>query len=467
MRSHIQENFLLETDIAAELFHNYAKQLPIIDYHNHLLPKEVATDKIFDNITQIWLKGDHYKWRAMRTFGIDENFITGKASDKEKFIKWSETNPNTLRNPLFHWTQLELKRYFGIEKILSPKTAEEIYEITNERLRTKDYSVQSLIAKMNVEVICTTDDPIDDLKFHQELANKNTTFKMIPAFRPDNAMSVANMEFFNNYINELEKISGVTISNVDSFLEVILQRHDYFHENGCRISDHGLNYIETTDFTSLEIEKAFKKILSRKSLDTIEISQLRSFLLKEFAIMDHKKGWVQQYHLGAIRNNNSRLLSKLGADTGFDSVGDYNQAESLSKFLNSLDSSNQLAKTILYNLNPADNEVFATMAGNFNDGTVKGKIQWGSAWWFLDQLDGMKKQIDTLSNVGLLSCFIGMLTDSRSFLSFPRHEYFRRLLCNILGNDVKKGLLPSDISLLSNLVTDVCYRNAKHYFKFD
>lgn len=465
-KSFINEDFLLETDIAKELYHQVAKELPIIDYHNHLSPKEIAEDRQFENITQVWLEGDHYKWRAMRTFGIHEKFITGDASDKEKFLKWAETSPNTLRNPLFHWSQLELKRYFGIEGLLNPETAESIYEATSALLKTKGFSVLGLLSKMNVEVVCTTDDPLDDLAHHKKFAESSSKLKMLPTFRPDKAMNVSNAKAFREYVSKFEGISGREIQNLDSFMEAVQQRHNFFHEQGCRLSDHGLSVVDAEDFTSSDVELAFKKLLDSKSITPKEEKKLRSFIIVELGKMHHQKGWVQQFHLGPIRNNNSRLLNKIGEDAGCDSIGDYPQAEMLSKFLDSLDSSDQLAKTILYNVNPAQNEVFGTMAGNFNDGSVKGKVQWGSAWWFLDQLDGIEKQINTLSNVGLLSCFIGMLTDSRSFLSFPRHEYFRRLLCTILGNDVKKGHLPNDYNLLSKLVADVCYNNAKQYFNF-
>lgn len=467
MKPFIHEDFLLETEAAKELYHDYAKGLPIIDFHNHLPPKEIADDRKFENLTQIWLEGDHYKWRAMRAFGIEEHYITGTASDKEKFLKWAETCPNTLRNPLFHWTQLELKRYFEIDELLTPETANYIYETTKELLQSEEYSVRSLLRKMNVEVVCTTDDPIDDLKNHTSFSKEGDSFRMFPTFRADGILQVQNRETFQNYISKLDKISGVRINDLDSLIEAINQRHDFFHEQSCRLSDHGLSSIDKIDFSRKEVEEVFKKLIQKKNLTTKEEAQFRNFILLELGKMHHQKGWVQQFHLGPIRNNNSRFFNTIGPDTGFDSIGDTPQAEGLSKFLNALDSTNQLAKTILYNVNPAQNEVFATMAGNFNDGTIKGKVQWGSAWWFLDQLDGMEKQINTLSNVGLLSCFVGMLTDSRSFMSFPRHEYFRRLLCNILGKDIEKGHLPNDVPLLAKLVTDVCYQNAKQYFNFN
>lgn len=466
MKPFINDDFLLETEASKQLYHDFAKELPIIDYHNHLPPKEIAEDRNFENLTQIWLEGDHYKWRAMRAFGIDEHFITGSASDKEKFIKWAETCPNTLRNPLFHWSQLELKRYFGIDELLNPESADRIYEATKEQLLGKEFSAQGLLSKMKVETVCTTDDPRDDLKYHTSFSSSDSKMKMLPTFRPDKAIEFKNGETSLNYITELAEVSGIEINDLDSYMEALLQRHDYFHSLGCRLSDLGLPYLEIEEFSELEINSAFLKVLRSDSLTVIETKKLRSFILIELSKRNHEKGWVQQLHLGPIRNNNSRLFNSIGPDTGFDSIGDYPQAHGLSRFLDVLDRSNQLSKTILYNVNPAQNEVFATMAGNFNDGSIKGKVQWGSAWWFLDQLDGMEKQINTLSNMGLLSCFIGMLTDSRSFMSFPRHEYFRRLLCNILGKDIGKGHLPNDIPLLGKLVTDVCYANAKNYFNF-
>jgi glucuronate isomerase len=466
MKFFITDDFLLQSDTAKELYHDHAKDLPIIDYHCHLPPDEVAADLNFENITQIWLKGDHYKWRALRAYGISEKYITGDASDKEKFMKWAEVTPHTLRNPLYHWSHLELLRYFGISEYLNLNTADRIWEETQEKLQSPEYSTQSLINKMNVEVIGTTDDPVDNLKHHKKLQLEETGFKLLPSFRPDKAMDVSDPAVFNVYRLKLEQASGISVSDLDSYLDALKQRHDEFHETGCRVSDHGLTSMDAADFTLKGVTEAFKQILSGKELDAAQQEQLRSFLLIEFAKMDHEKGWVQQYHLGPIRNTNSRLLGELGPDTGFDSIGDYPQAEALAKFLDRLDSTDQLAKTILYNVNPAYNEVFATMAGNFNDGTVKGKMQWGSAWWFLDQLDGMEKQINTLSSLGLLSTFVGMLTDSRSFMSYPRHEYFRRLLCNMLGEDVEKGMLPKDMGLLSALVKDVSYFNAKAYFNF-
>lgn len=466
MKNFLDENFLLETKTAEQLFHNYAKQMPVIDYHNHLIPEQIANDINFENITQVWLYGDHYKWRAMRANGVDEYYITGGATDLEKFKKWAETVPYTLRNPLYHWTHLELQRYFDIHEVLSADNAERIYNECTAKLQTPEYSVQNLLRKMKVETLCTTDDPLDSLEFHQKIKNDGVDIKVLPAFRPDKAMNADDIAGLNDYINKLAKLTGEAIVDFDTYLSALKSRHDYFAANGCSVSDHGLEQIYAEDYTLEEIKEIFLKIRNNAELSLEEVLKFKSAMLFEFALWDHEKGWVQQYHLGALRNNNNRLLSQLGPDTGFDSIGDFSQAKQLSKFLNNLDSQNRLTKTILYNLNPADNELMATMIGNYNDGTVAGKVQWGSGWWFLDQKDGMIKQINALSNMGLLSRFVGMLTDSRSFLSYPRHEYFRRILCNLFGDDVEKGELPADTEWIGQVVQDICYNNAKSYFNF-
>lgn len=448
------------------LYHEFAKQLPIIDYHNHLMPDQIAADQNFENITQVWLYGDHYKWRAMRANGIDEYYITGGASDFEKFEKWAETVPYTLRNPLYHWTHLELQRYFGIHETLSAANAQKIYDACNAKLQTKEYSVQGLLRMMNVQTLCTTDDPLDTLEYHQQLKNSSCEIKVLPAFRPDKAMNADDVDALNTYIDKLADISGTEIVNYEGYLAALKARHDYFASNGASVSDHGLEQIYAEDYTEAEVRAIFAKIRSKQSLSREENLKFKSAMLFNFALWDHEKGWVQQYHLGALRNNNDRLLTSLGPDTGFDSIGDFVQGKQLAKFLNKLDSGNTLAKTILYNLNPADNELMATMIGNYNDGTVAGKVQWGSAWWFLDQKDGMIKQLNALSNMGLLSRFVGMLTDSRSFLSFPRHEYFRRILCDLFGTDVENGELPNDKAWLGEVIQAICYHNAKTYFNF-
>lgn len=464
----INENFLLETKTAVRLYHTYAEKLPIIDYHCHIPPKEVAQNRQFENMTRIWLAGDHYKWRAMRTCGVDERFITGNASDWEKFEMWARTVPKTIRNPLYHWTHLELNRPFGISnKLLNEKSAKSIWQQCNAKLATSGFTTQGIAKRMNVEVICTTDDPIDSLEYHELYQKKGNGFtKMYPAFRPDKAMAVEDVESFLSYLQKLASVSGVEIKDFDSLIAAIRSRHDFFHAHGCRVSDHGIETAYAEEYTDSEISFIMKKLLKGKNLELREMLQFKSAMMYEFGIMDYEKGWIQQLHLGALRNNNSRMMRILGPDTGFDSIGDFEIARPLAKFLNRLDTENKLAKTILYNLNPRDNELMATMIGNFQDGSVAGKLQYGSGWWFLDQKDGMEKQIEALSNLGMLSQFIGMLTDSRSFLSYPRHEYFRRILCNILGGEMEKGLIPNDIKLIGSMVEDICYNNAKKYFGF-
>jgi len=464
MKNFLDENFLLNSKTAQQLYHEFAKGMPIIDYHNHLPPDEIAVDKNFENITKIWLNGDHYKWRAMRSNGVSEKFITGNAPDFDKFVAWAETVPYTLRNPLYHWTHLELQRYFGIHDILNRDTAKKIYDESSSQLQEKGKSVRGLLEMANVKLICTTDDPVDDLAYHKKIRDSNWQIKVLPAFRPDKAMNVDDVNTFNNYLTLLEKASNISISTYNDYLAALKKRHDYFVENNCSVSDHGLEEIYAEDYTQTEIAGIFAKIRSGGALKQEENRKFKSAMLVTFAEWDCERGFVQQYHLGALRNNNSRMLRQLGPDTGWDSIGDFSQARALSKFLNRLDTNNKLAKTVLYNLNPADNELFATMIGNFNDGSSAGKIQWGSGWWFLDQKDGMIKQINALSNMGLLSRFIGMLTDSRSFLSFPRHEYFRRLLCNLFGEEIENGELPNDIGWVGKIVQDICFNNAKEYF---
>ncbi len=464
MKKFLDQHFLLETNTAIKLYEEFAKPMPIIDYHNHLPPNEMAADKNFDNITQVWLNGDHYKWRAMRTNGVNEAFITGEKSDWEKFQAWSATVPYTVRNPLYHWTHLELQRYFGINEILNADSAARVYEQSSSLLQTKEYSVRGLLEKMNVKVVCTTDDPIDSLEYHQKIKKDNWAVKVVPAFRPDKAMNVDDTITFNKYLTALEQAANTSISTFNDYLSALKKRHDYFAENGCSVSDHGLEQIYAADYTSTEIVGIFAQIRSGGSLTPEEKIKFKSAMLVIFAEWDHEKNWVQQYHLGAIRNNNSRMLKQLGPDTGWDSIGDFSQARALAKFLDRLDTNDKLAKTIIYNLNPADNELFATMIGNFNDGSVAGKVQWGSGWWFLDQKDGMTKQLNALSNMGLLSKFVGMLTDSRSFLSFPRHEYFRRILCNLFGHEMENGEIPNDLNHIGGIVQDICFRNAQQYF---
>ena len=461
----LNDNFLLQNSTAEKLFHDFAKDLPIIDYHNHLPPDEIANNKTFSSITEVWLKGDHYKWRAMRANGIDEKFITGDTNDRDKFLKWAETVPYTMRNPLYHWTHLELQRYFGISTLLDSKTAASIYEQTTSDLQTADFSVKGLLQKMKVEVVCTTDHPTDSLEFHQKELGSESSLKMLPTFRPDKFVVIDNPDFLV-FLEKLEGIIGSDISTFDDLMSALENRIEFFHSLGCQLADHGLSQLFAVDFTGKNLDEVLQKRKSKQAIKREESEAFQMAVLHELGKIYHEKKWTMQFHLGAIRNNNSRLLNLVGADVGADSIGDFEQARGLSAFLNRLDTEGKLAKTILYNLNPRDNELFATMMGNFNDGSLAGKIQWGSAWWFLDQKDGMEKQINTLSNMGLLSRFIGMLTDSRSFLSFPRHEYFRRILCNLIGKDVENGELPNDIAWLGKTVEDICYNNAKRYFNF-
>lgn len=466
MKNFLDENFLLHSKTAIQLFQEFAKPMPIIDYHNHLPPDQIAEDLNFGNITQAWLYGDHYKWRAMRTNGVNEKFCTGNAGDYEKFAHWAATVPYTLRNPLYHWTHLELQRYFNIDTILNADTARSVYEEATAKLLTPEYSVRNLLRKMNVKVLCTTDDPADSLEHHLKIASSDFEIRVLPAFRPDKAMQADEPVSFNAYVDKIGQISDIGVSSYTDYIKALKKRHDFFATMGCSVSDHGLEQLYAEDYTGKEISTIFDKIRSGKSLEFIELRKFKSAMLIEFARWNCEKGWVQQFHLGALRNNNERMLAQLGADTGWDSIGDFSQARTLSIFLNKLDRSKELAKTVLYNLNPGDNELMATMAGNFNDGSVAGKIQFGAAWWFLDQKEGMVNQMNALSNMGLLSRFIGMLTDSRSFMSFPRHEYFRRILCNLFGEEMEQGELPSDTGLVGKIIQDICFNNANQYFNF-
>lgn len=466
MKKFLDENFLLHSSTAEYLYHEHAARMPIIDYHCHLNPQEIANDINFENITQAWLSGDHYKWRAMRTNGVEEKYCTGDASDQEKFMKWAETVPYTIRNPLFHWTHLELKRYFGIDKLLNPASAEEIYEVTSAMLRQKEYSVRNLLRKMRVEVVCTTDDPADTLEHHRKIVADGFEIRVLPAWRPDAAMAVENPTAYNAYLDRLSDAAGIEIRTFNHLMEALHIRHNFFHENGCRLSDHGVETFYADEYTPAEIDSIFNKVRAGRQLHPEEISKFKSAMCYEFGLMDHAKGWVQQWHVGPLRNNNTRMFQLLGPDKGFDSIGDARYGKALAQFLDRLDQTNQLAKTILYNINPADNELIATMIGNFQDGSVPGKIQMGAAWWFLDQKEGIERQLNALSNMGLLSRFVGMLTDSRSYLSYPRHEYFRRILCNVLGNEVEKGEIPPDKEWLGKMVENICYYNALSYFNF-
>ncbi|TKJ21607.1 MAG: glucuronate isomerase [Promethearchaeota archaeon Loki_b32] len=465
MNRFLDENFLLQTETARKLYHEYAERMPIFDYHCHLPVKDIANDICFDNLSQAWLAGDHYKWRLMRSNGIAEKFCTGDATDYEKFEKWAETVPLAIRNPLYHWTHLELQRYFNISDLLSPKTCKNIYDHCSRMLQSPEFSVRNLLLKMNVKLICTTDDPIDSLDYHKKIKDDGFRVKVLPTFRPDKAMAVNNSAGYNNYISKLRGISGIDIKNFTSLMEALEIRHKYFHDRGCRVADHGILSFYAESYTDVEIEKITNKVLLGRELSEMEISKFKSAFLYEIARLNHKRGWVQQFHVGALRNINTRLFNELGPDIGCDSIGDRNYGEEMARFLDKLDQSQELTKTILYNLNPRDNELIAAMTGNFQDGSFPGKMQFGPSWWFLDQIDGMTKQINNLSNFGLLGRFIGMTTDSRSFLSFPRHEYFRRILCNLIGADVENGEIPSDMNLIGDVIENICYNNAVNYFK--
>jgi len=467
--SFIHEDFLLDTETSRRLYHEYAAGLPIFDYHCHLPVAEVAANRQFENLSSIWLAGDHYKWRAMRAFGIEERLITGDASDWEKFSAWAETVPYTVRNPLYHWTHMELKDPFGIsDKLLCPDTAREIYEHCNSLLQKEEFRARGLMRHFNVQLVCTTDDPTDNLEHHRALAEEfkggGFEIRVLPAFRPDKAMAVENVAQFNTWVAKLEKVSGVPAGDYASFLEALKARHEYFHKLGCRLSDHGIEQPYAAEYSEGEIAAIFKNLRDGGTPSSEEISKFKSAVLFELAVMDGQAGWTQQFHFGALRNNSSRMHAALGADTGFDAMGDFEIAGPLVRLLDRLDSRGVLAKTIVYMLNPRDNEMAATILGSFQGSETSGKMQLGSAWWFNDQLDGMKRQIEALSSIGLLSRFVGMLTDSRSFLSYTRHEYFRRLLCDIFGRDVEAGLLPADLPHLGGIVRDICWNNALRYF---
>ena len=463
----MDSNFLLQSETAQRLFHEQAESLPIIDYHCHLNPKEVAEDHRFSSITELWLGGDHYKWRAMRSNGVEEKYITGDASDWKKFQKWAETMPYCMRNPLYHWTHLELRTAFGINKLLNADTAKEIFEECNEKLKQPEFSARGLMRRYKVEVVCTTDDPADTLEYHIATRYSDFETKMLPTWRPDKAMAVDNPIAFRNYIEKLSETANQDIKTYTDLLDALQRRHDFFNSVGCRLSDHGVNEFYADNFTETEVSRIFLKVMDGKLPTAEEVGKFRSALLLEGGRMDARAGWTQQFHYGPMRNNNTRMFRQLGPDTGYDSIGTVSTSQNMARFLDRLDSEGQLAKTILYCINPADNEMIATMIGNFQESPTPGKLQFGSGWWFNDQLDGMKRQMNALSVLGLLSRFVGMLTDSRSFLSYPRHEYFRRLLCNMIGQDVEDGLLPAEeMPFIEQMVRDISYYNAKRYFNF-
>jgi len=468
MREFLDEDFLLDNEPARLLYHRFAEQMPIYDYHCHLPVRQIAEDSRFESITQLWLAGDHYKWRAMRTNGIDERYCTGDASDIEKFRAWARTVPYCIGNPLYHWTHLELKRYFGIYGLmLNEQTADRIYAAANKLLSEPGYTVRGLLRMMNVRLVCTTDDPLDDLQYHRAIKASGFEIAVHPAWRPDKAMATEDLKALNDYVDRLSNVTNTEICTFDDYIEAIRRRHQFFHDNGCRLSDHGIERIYAQPYTAAEIGRIFSQIRRGKALTPDQSLKFKSAMLYELAVMDAETGWVQQFHLGAMRNNNSRMFRLLGPDTGFDSIGDWELARETASFLDRLDSQGRLAKTILYNLNPRDNHVMATMIGNFQDGSCPGKIQWGAAWWFLDQKDGIYDHLRTLASLGLLSRFVGMLTDSRSFLSYPRHEYFRRILCNMLGSLVEAGEVPQDYDLLGKMVQDICFNNARNYFPME
>lgn len=459
------DDFLLETETARILYHEYAAGQPIIDYHCHLPPDEIAENRQYENLTRVWLNGDHYKWRALRTLGVSEKYITGDATDWEKFEQWAAAVPFTVRNPLYHWTHLELRRYFGENELLGPATARGVFDRSAGRLKEPEFHTRGLLTRMGVEVVCTTDDPADSLAHHQAIRDAGFEVKVLPSFRPDKSLLIQKPDFVA-YMQRLGAVAGTEIRSFADLLNVLEQRAEFFASLGGRLADHGLEQLYVAEISDTRADATFRQRLAGQVPDTESARSFQMTLLHHLGELYHRLGWTQQFHLGALRNNNSRLFASLGPDTGFDSIGDFEQAVALSRFLDRLDTNDRLPRTILYNLNPRDNEVLATMTGNFNDGSIRGKVQFGSGWWFLDQKDGMEKQLTALSNMGMLSCFVGMLTDSRSFLSFPRHEYFRRILCNLFGRDVHNGELPNDPAWLGSIVQDICYRNAKAYFNF-
>lgn len=464
--NYLTDNFLLHSKTARTLYHEHAAVMPILDYHCHLSPRHIAEDATFTTMTEVWLKGDHYKWRAMRTSGIDENSITGKVPDEEKFSRYAQTLSRAVRNPLYDWTHLELKRYFGIDRLLSGETAAAIYAACNEKLKEKSFSARNLLRRMNVKTVCTTDDPVDSLSYHEQLKREKFEIAVLPTFRPDKAMAVEEATGYNRYLDDLEKASGTAIGSFTALLEALDKRHACFHEHGCRSSDHAFETLAVDGGTPAEIEAIFSAVRSGKALNGAQTSQFKRALLLELCRMNHRRGWVQQFHFGVIRNVRTRVYKSLGPDAGADCIGDFPFGRPLCGFLDTLDTAGQLTKTILFNGNPVDNEMLVSIIGAFQDGSVPGKLQLGPAWWFLDQKDGMLRHLNALSGLGLVSRFIGMTTDSRSLLSFPRHEYFRRILCNCFGEEVEQGDLPDTGELLGAIVRDICYNNAKNYFGY-
>ena len=467
LKPFMDKDFLLTTETSKHLYHDHASKMPIIDYHCHLSPKMIAEDYRFSSITELWLGGDHYKWRALRANGVDEHFITGDADDWDKFQKWAETIPYTFRNPLYHWTHLELRTAFGIEETLNPESARRIYDACNAKLAEDGMTARGLMRHYNVKVVCTTDDPIDSLEYHRSIRESGFEIKVLPTWRPDKAMAVADSASYRAYLERLSEVSGVKVDSYASLMEALQVRHDFFASEGCKVADHGVSEFPWAECSADEAVALFDKVFGGNQLTSCEVMKLQTAIMLDLCRMNHAKGWVQQFHFGPNRNVNSRMFAKLGPDTGFDTIGDWNSGQPLARFLNALDIDGRLAKTILYNINPAENEVIAAMAANFQDGSVPGKIQFGSGWWFNDQIDGMERQMNALSLQGLLSRFVGMLTDSRSFVSYPRHEYFRRILCDLVGRDVESGLIPSsEMKRVEEMIEDICYYNAERYFNF-
>ncbi len=465
--SFIHEDFLLSTEQARRLYHSYARNEPILDYHCHLPPNDLASNRQFRNLFEIWLEGDHYKWRAMRANGVDETYCTGNAEPYEKFLAWARTMPDTLRNPLYHWSHLELKRYFGFDDLLDESNARVVWDLANDQLATDELRVFGILRRFDVRAVCTTDDPTDSLEHHRTLAESGLDTKVYPAFRPDKALTVNRPDVFNPWVEALEGASGMSIGSLQAFLDALNRRHDHFHSMGCRLSDHGLDYLPADFPTQSAAEAIFDATRDGTPASASEHAQFASFMMLHFGRLDAQRGWTKQMHLGALRNNSTRGLQAAGPDTGFDSIGDWLQVRSLGQFMDRLDRENSLPRMILYNNNPNDNYTFATMLGNFQDGVIAGKMQFGSGWWYLDQKEAMEWQLNCLSNVGLLSRFVGMLTDSRSFMSYPRHEYFRRVLCNLLGRDMANGEIPDDEALVGGLVRRLCFSNARDYLRLE
>jgi len=465
--SFIHDDFLLSNETARRLYHEYAEEQPILDYHCHLPPPDLAGNRQFANLFEIWLEGDHYKWRAMRANGVAEQFCTGNVDPYQKFLAWARTVPNTLRNPLYHWTHLELKRYFGIDELLDESSAQRIWDRANELLATEELRAQGILGKFHVTALCTTDDPTDDLSCHKALAASGLATKVFPAFRPDKALNVHLPDLFNPWVAKLEAASGASVASFHDFVDALARRHDFFHQMGGRLSDHGLNWTFADFCDEKEAAAIFDKARRGQAATSVEQARFATLLMLEFGRWDAARGWTKQLHLGARRSNNTRRYHELGPDTGFDSIGDWPQADALANYMDRLDQENKLPKMVLYNLNPADNYAFATMIGNFQDGPVAGKIQFGSGWWFLDQKEAMTWQMNALSNCGLISRFIGMITDSRSFMSYPRHEYFRRVLCDLFGRDMEAGELPDSDDLVGPMIRNICYGNARQFLGLD